>query len=157
MVDSDAARLPLPQGDPDPTGAEDETQDGSTRRRRAERTVVVNRKRLLEGKAIRGLRQVGIASTTDQENRRLTTLRKEAGQTRTRIVNRIRHGLSYCLAAARAISSDEAAAEKQYDAWAEKIWQDGAEQVIDELIAYGAKFGKPPRMLGATIPPPIGV
>ena len=50
----------------------------------------VNRKRLLEGKPIRGLRQVEIASTTDQENRRLTTLRKEAGQTRTRIVNRIR-------------------------------------------------------------------
>ena len=50
----------------------------------------VNRKRLLEGKSIRGLRQVEIASTTDQENRRLTTLRKEAGQTRTRIVNRIR-------------------------------------------------------------------
>jgi len=50
----------------------------------------VNRKRLLEGKAIRGLRQVEIASTTDQENRRLTTLRKEAGQARTRIVNRIR-------------------------------------------------------------------
>src|SRR5690242_12545898 len=40
MVDSDAARLPLPQGDPDPAGAEDETQNGSTRRRRAERTVV---------------------------------------------------------------------------------------------------------------------
>src|SRR5512146_24559 len=40
MVDSDAARLPLPQGDPDPAGAEDETQDGSTRRRCAERTVV---------------------------------------------------------------------------------------------------------------------
>lgn len=50
----------------------------------------VNRKRLLEGKPIRGLRQVEIASTTDQENRRLTTLRKEAGQARTRIVNRIR-------------------------------------------------------------------
>ena len=50
----------------------------------------VNRKRLLEGKPIRGLRQVEIASTTDQENRRLTTLRKEAGQARTRIVNRVR-------------------------------------------------------------------
>lgn len=56
----------------------------------------------------------------------------------------ILHGLSYCLAAARAISSDETAAEKQYDAWAEKIWQNGAEEVIDELIAYGAKLGEPP-------------
>ena len=54
------------------------------------------------------------------------------------------HGLSYSLAAARAISSDEAAAEKQYDAWAEKIWQGRVEDVIDELIAYGTKFGGPP-------------
>src|SRR4249919_3773368 len=53
----------------------------------------VNRDRLLHGKPVRGLRQVDIASTTDQENRRLTTLRKEAGQTRTRIVNKIRHML----------------------------------------------------------------
>ncbi len=51
----------------------------------------VNRDRLLQGKPVRGLRQVDIASTTDQENRRLTTLRKEAGQTKTRIVNKIRH------------------------------------------------------------------
>ena len=51
----------------------------------------VNRDRLLQGKPVRGLRQVDIASTTDQENRRLTTLRKEAGQTRTRLVNKIRH------------------------------------------------------------------
>ena len=53
----------------------------------------VNRDRLLHGKPVRGLRQVDIASTTDQENRRLTTLRKEAGQARTRIVNKIRHML----------------------------------------------------------------
>ena len=39
----------------------------------------VNRTRLLHGKPVRGLRQVNIASTTDQENRRLTTLRKNAG------------------------------------------------------------------------------
>src|SRR5262249_36292073 len=32
-----------------------------------------------------------IASSTDQENRRLTTLRKEAGQARTRLVNKVRH------------------------------------------------------------------
>src|SRR5262245_50628337 len=53
----------------------------------------VNRVRLLNGKPVRGLRQVDIASTTDQENRRLTMLRKEAGQARTRIVNKIRHML----------------------------------------------------------------
>jgi transposase len=51
----------------------------------------VNRDRLLQGKPVRGLRQVGIARSTDQENRRLTTLRKEAGQARTRLVNKIRH------------------------------------------------------------------
>src|SRR6516162_9967533 len=40
----------------------------------------VNRERLLAGKPVRGLRQVDIARGTDQENRRLTTLRKDAGQ-----------------------------------------------------------------------------
>jgi transposase len=53
----------------------------------------VNRDRLLHGKPVRGLRQVDIASTTDQENRRLTMLRKEAGQTRARLINKIRHML----------------------------------------------------------------
>ena len=53
----------------------------------------VNRDRLLQGKRVRGVRQVDIASTANQENRRLTTLRKEAGQARTRIVNKIRHML----------------------------------------------------------------
>jgi transposase len=53
----------------------------------------VNRDRLLQGKPVRGLRQVDIASSTDQENRRLTTLRKEAGQARTRLVNQVRHML----------------------------------------------------------------
>jgi transposase len=51
----------------------------------------VNRERLLQGKPVRGFRQVDIARSTDQENRRLTTLRKEAGQDRTRLVNKIRH------------------------------------------------------------------
>jgi hypothetical protein len=50
-----------------------------------------NRDRLLHGKPVRGLRQVDIASSTDQDNRRLTTLRKEAGQARTRLVNKVRH------------------------------------------------------------------
>ncbi len=53
----------------------------------------VNRGRLLAGKPVRGLRQVDITSTTDQENRRLTTLRKEAGQARTRVINKIKHML----------------------------------------------------------------
>jgi transposase len=51
----------------------------------------VNRDRLLQGKPVRGLRQVDIARSTDQENRRLTTLRKDAGQARTRLVNQARH------------------------------------------------------------------
>jgi transposase len=51
----------------------------------------VNRERLLKGKPVRGLRQVDIASSTDQENRRLTTLRQGAGQARTRLVNQVRH------------------------------------------------------------------
>src|SRR5262245_48705246 len=52
-----------------------------------------NRDRLLHGKPVRGLRQVDLASTTNQANRRLTMLRKEAGQARTRRVNKIRHML----------------------------------------------------------------
>ena len=51
----------------------------------------VNRARLLAGKPVRGVRQVDIASSTDQENRRLTTLRKEARQARTRVINKIKH------------------------------------------------------------------
>ncbi|HEY7310190.1 MAG TPA: transposase [Gemmataceae bacterium] len=53
----------------------------------------VNLDRLLQGKPVRGVRQVDIASSSDQENRRLTTLRKDAGQARTRLVNQIRHML----------------------------------------------------------------
>src|SRR5215467_1926118 len=51
----------------------------------------VNRERLLRGRPVRGLRQVDIARPADQEDRRLTTLRKDAGQARTRLVNRVRH------------------------------------------------------------------
>jgi transposase len=51
----------------------------------------VNRDGLLQGKPVRGLRQVDIARSSDQENRRLTTLRKDAGQARTRLVNKVRH------------------------------------------------------------------
>ncbi len=51
----------------------------------------VNRDRLLAGKSVHGLRQVDISSTTDQENRRLTMLRKDASRGRTRLINRIKH------------------------------------------------------------------
>lgn len=50
----------------------------------------VNRGRLLAGKPVRGLRVVDIASPVDRENRRLTTLRKEARQARTRVINKIK-------------------------------------------------------------------
>lgn len=50
----------------------------------------VNRGRLLKGKPVRGLRIVDIASPIDRENRRLTTLRKEARQARTRVINKIK-------------------------------------------------------------------
>lgn len=53
----------------------------------------VNRDRLSQGLPVCGLRQVDIASTTDQENRRLTTLRKQAGVDKTRVINAIRHML----------------------------------------------------------------
>ncbi len=55
----------------------------------------------------------------------------------------ILHALSYSLAAARAVSDDEASAEEQYAAWAAQIWQGQVDEVIDELIAFGRKFGEP--------------
>lgn len=60
----------------------------------------VNRGRLLNGKPVRGLRQVDIVSTTDQENRRLTTLRKDARVDQARVINKIkqilrRHNLQW--------------------------------------------------------------
>ena len=51
----------------------------------------VNRRRLLEGKPVRGLRQVDCSSAKDRETRRLTTLRKDAGRARGRIINILRH------------------------------------------------------------------
>jgi transposase len=51
----------------------------------------VNRTRFLQGMPVRGLRQVDIASTADQETRRLTMLRQNAGRARTRLVNQIKH------------------------------------------------------------------
>src|SRR5215212_3787141 len=49
-----------------------------------------NRERLLHGKPVRGLRQVEITDPADQENRRLTTLRKEAGVARARLINKVK-------------------------------------------------------------------
>src|SRR4051812_31760860 len=49
----------------------------------------INRDRLLQGKPVRGLRQVDIASTTDQEDRRLTMMRKDAGRDLTRAINKV--------------------------------------------------------------------
>ncbi|MCP3885467.1 MAG: hypothetical protein GY700_08335, partial [Propionibacteriaceae bacterium] len=56
----------------------------------------------------------------------------------------ILHALSYSLAAARAVTGDEAAARRQYDAWAAKIWQGRVSEVIDELKAHGRQIGEPP-------------
>jgi len=53
----------------------------------------VNRGRLLQGKPVRGLRQVDITAKTDREDRRLTTLRKQAGQARARLINAIKQML----------------------------------------------------------------
>src|SRR5205814_3515601 len=50
----------------------------------------VNRDRMLQGKPVRGLRQVDIASSTDQEDRRLTMMRKDAGRDLTRAINKVR-------------------------------------------------------------------
>lgn len=56
----------------------------------------------------------------------------------------ILHALSYALAAARAVCEDEASARQKYDAWAALIWEGRVEDVVNELIAYGTKFGTPP-------------
>jgi len=50
----------------------------------------INRDRLMHGQPVRGLRQVDIASTTDQEDRRLTMMRKDAGRDLTRVINKVR-------------------------------------------------------------------
>ena len=51
----------------------------------------VNRGRLLAGKAVRGLRQVDIACPQDQEDRRLTMLRRDVRQARTAVICQIKH------------------------------------------------------------------
>ncbi len=64
----------------------------------------------------------------------------------------ILHALSYGLAAARAVSDNEASAERKYDSWAAKIWEGHVDIVIDELTAYGRKFGEPPVDAGSDDP-----
>jgi hypothetical protein len=54
------------------------------------------------------------------------------------------HALSYALAAARAVSVDEATAEQQYDAWAAMIWSGRVAEVIRELAGHGQRLGLPP-------------
>ncbi|MBN1909666.1 MAG: hypothetical protein JW818_08005 [Pirellulales bacterium] len=56
----------------------------------------------------------------------------------------ILHALSYSLAAARAVSNDEAAAQHQYDIWAEKIWKGSVREVIEELKEHSLRIGEPP-------------
>jgi hypothetical protein len=56
----------------------------------------------------------------------------------------ILHALSYSLAAARAVSDNEALAKHKYNQWAAKIWEGRVDDVIDELTAYGTKLGEPP-------------
>ena len=51
----------------------------------------VNRDRLPAGKLVRGLRQVDIAASTDQANRRLTMLRKQ-GQSRSEMRDALNAG-----------------------------------------------------------------
>jgi hypothetical protein len=67
----------------------------------------VNRDRLLQGQPVRGLRQVDIASSSDQENRRLTTLRQDVGQARTRLVNKVRLMLAAAEQGAEAVKARE--------------------------------------------------
>ena len=51
----------------------------------------VNRERLLAGKRVQGVRRVHVRSELTGENRQITAVRKRLGQSRTRIINRIRH------------------------------------------------------------------
>lgn len=54
-------------------------------------TLWVNRRRLLEGKPVQGLRRIMPPSPETAENRQLTALRRRMGQLRTRTINKIQH------------------------------------------------------------------
>jgi transposase len=49
----------------------------------------LNRDRLAEGKSVRGLRRIYIATKQEQEDRQITTLRQGLGRRRTRVLNKI--------------------------------------------------------------------
>ena len=51
----------------------------------------VNRKRLLTGQRVQGVRSVKLPTAQDAENRQITELRKRMGQLRTRTINKIKH------------------------------------------------------------------
>ena len=57
------------------------------------------------------------------------------------ILHRVLHMVA--VAAARVLSNNEASAERKYDSWTAKIWEGHVDIVIDELTAYGRKFGEP--------------
>ena len=82
------------QSNPHPTRRTKESQDGPSRRGRAQRSLV-GQPRIASCKANRSVvcGKVDIANTADQENRRLTTLRKDAGRAKTRLILQIKHML----------------------------------------------------------------
>jgi transposase len=49
----------------------------------------LNRERLAEGKPVRGLRRIYIATKQEQEDRQITSLRQGLGRRRTRVLNKI--------------------------------------------------------------------
>jgi len=51
----------------------------------------VNRRRLLEGRSVQGVRRVRWPSLGDREDRQLTGLRKRLGQLRTRTINQVKY------------------------------------------------------------------
>jgi len=51
----------------------------------------VNRRRLLAGKKVQGIRRVQLPGPTDAEDRQVTAWRKRLGQLRTRTINKIKH------------------------------------------------------------------
>jgi transposase len=54
-------------------------------------TLWVNRKRLLAGKSVHGLKRIMPPSPEDEENRQLTALRQRMGRLRTRTINKVQH------------------------------------------------------------------
>jgi len=51
----------------------------------------VNRRRLLTGKKVQGVRRIQLPTETEAEDRQITALRKRLGQLRTRTINKIKH------------------------------------------------------------------